>query len=465
MLFTQPAFLVFFGVVFALHWSLRANGARKLLLLVASYVFYGFWDERFLGLIVLSTLVDHVAALRMERPGARRGRWLFLSVFVNLTMLGFFKYWGFFVDSAASLLAQLGVEARLPTLEVVLPVGISFFTFQTMSYSLDVYRRKIAPTRSLLDVATFVAFFPQLVAGPIVRAAEFLPQLRSTRTLRTVDLRGALVLFLIGFLKKRAVADNLAQVVDAYFEAPETFDATSAWLATLAYAVQIYCDFSGYSDMAIACAALLGYRLVLNFAYPYLAGNPTEFWRRWHISLSSWLRDYLYVPLGGNRGGRLFVARNLMLTMLLGGLWHGAAWTFVAWGGLHGLALIVHRAWQRLGERNPLRLALRPVAPLLLGWFVCLCWIFFRADGFPQALQVARAFVTFQAPGVARLDPALFLALPVLLAAHVVAARGWLHGWWRRLSLVPFAVLYGAAWALVLPLVPVGFTPFLYFQF
>jgi alginate O-acetyltransferase complex protein AlgI len=465
MLFTEPRFLVFFLVVFGVHWTLRANGVRKAWLLLASYAFYAAWDARFLSLIVASTLIDYVAALRMQRPGARRGRWLFLSVGANLSMLGFFKYFDFFVGSAAELLTWLGLPTSDATLGLILPVGISFYTFQTMSYSLDVYRRRMEPTRNLLDVATFVAFFPQLVAGPIVRAAEFLPQLREPRRLGGVDVRGALVLFLVGFFKKTCVSDNLAPAVDIYFAQPWEFDAVTAWAAVLAYAVQIYCDFSGYSDMAIACAALLGYRLVLNFDYPYVSRSVTEFWRRWHISLSSWLRDYLYIPLGGGRGSALCVGRNLMITMLLGGLWHGAAWNFVIWGGLHGLALIVHRIWRRLPERALVRRAVALVSLPLTLVFVCACWIFFRAQTLDAALTITRAFLLFESPGEHAVGRALFWILPALALLHVASARGALIGWWRRIPAPAFGAAYALLWGLALPLVSIRFTPFIYFQF
>ena len=283
---------------------------------------------------------------RTENPGRRRG-WLILSLCANLGTIAFFKYYNFFVTSAAALLAWLGLPASLHTLNIIIPVGVSFYTFHSMSYTIDVYRGRLKPVSSILDLACFIGFFPQMVAGPIVRASTFLPQLQTTRRFADVDVRGALVLFLTGFIKKACIADAVAPFVDRYFEAPWNFTMASAWVAVLFYAIQIYCDFSGYTDMAIATAGLLGYELPVNFRFPYFARNISDFWHRWHISLSSWLRDYLYIPLGGNRGPAWFVYRNIMITMLLGGLWHGGAWTFVIWGGLHGLALIVHRAWQR----------------------------------------------------------------------------------------------------------------------
>ncbi|MHC4380608.1 MAG: MBOAT family O-acyltransferase, partial [Planctomycetota bacterium] len=302
MIFTEFRFLGFFLLVFAIHWSLRGARTRKTWLLLTSYAFYAAWDWRFLGLILASTLVDFVTGLRIaasEDPGTRKW-WLRLSLCANLGILGFFKYCDFFLSSTASLVQAMGFEANLPVLELILPVGISFFTFQTMSYSLDIYYRRLEPTRSLLDLSLFVGFFPQLVAGPIVRAKDFLPQLERPQPFAAIAVKPALLLFLSGFIKKAVISDNLAPMVDAYFADPSAWSAGAAWIAVPGYAVQIYCDFSGYSDMAIALAALLGYRLCLNFHGPYLASDIRDFWRRWHISLSTWLRDYLYIPLGGS---------------------------------------------------------------------------------------------------------------------------------------------------------------------
>lgn len=465
MLFVEPRFLPFFLAVFAVHWLLRRNGARKVWLLAASYVFYGAWDWRFLGLIALSTVGDWAFALRIA--SAKNPRlWVRLSVCANLGLLGFFKYFGFFVDSAVALLASLGLEAHRPTLAIVLPVGISFYTFQSLSYTIDVYRGTLRATRSLLDFALFVAFFPQLVAGPIVRAVDFLPQLERKTVFNPAAVRPALVLLLVGFFKKAVVSDNLALHIDRYFAAPEEFGALSAWIATLAYGVQIYCDFSGYTDMALGCAGLLGYSLCLNFAHPYLARDITSFWRRWHISLSTWLRDYLYVPLGGSRGSNLFTYRNLMLTMLLGGLWHGAAWTFVAWGGLHGLGLVVHRIWRaRVREGSGLRRAFASLGlPLTLG-FVCLGWIFFRAESFADAWTVLRACAFLGAGGDQRLDPRLLLLIAALAVLHAHVGRNGLGLWWQRIPGWAFSLALAALVALTLAVLPFDAKPFIYFQF
>ena len=468
MLFTEPVFFLFFAAVFAVAWLERSLRRRKLWLLAASYLFYAGWDWRFLSLIALSTVVDFAIGLALERSAraASRRSLLVASLGINLGLLAVFKYYGFFVDSAVGLLSALGLEpaARVP--EIVLPVGISFYTFQTLSYTIDVYRGRLAPVRSFTDFALFVSFFPQLVAGPIVRAADFLPQLESRPRWRDVAVRRNLALFLVGFVKKACIADGVAPFVDRVFAAPATFTALAIWTAVALYAVQIYCDFSGYSDMAIACAGLLGYRLAPNFAFPYLASSVADFWRRWHVSLSTWLRDYLYVPLGGSRGSRLATHRNLLLTMLLGGLWHGAAWTFVAWGALHGLALAAHREWRRLSAgRRPSLPGGRVLATALTLHWVLLTWIFFRAQSFADAAVLGRAFLLFHSPGPRALDPALLGLAALLLAVHLLSAGRRVEEAVERLPDWAFAGGYGAAAALVAFFLPLRTDAFIYFQF
>jgi alginate O-acetyltransferase complex protein AlgI len=402
---------------------------------------------------------------RTKNPRARTG-WLILSLTANLGTIAFFKYYNFFITSAAELLSWLGLPASPHTLNIIIPVGVSFYTFHSMSYTIDVYRGKMRAVSSLLDVACFIGFFPQMVAGPIVRAAEFLPQLRSLRKFSDIDVRPALVLFLTGFIKKACIADAVAPFVDRYFAAPGDFTAASAWVAVLFYAIQIYCDFSGYTDMAIACARLLGYELPINFRFPYFARNISDFWQRWHISLSTWLRDYLYIPLGGNRGSRWFVHRNIMITMLLGGLWHGGAWTFVIWGGLHGIALVVHREWQRLTEERPgARAIIRWVAwPLTIYW-VCVAWIFFRAVDLPHALPALESFVLFRSPGTQDLGAWRLWLVAALGLVHWLNSLGRFSEWWRRLPTPVFAAGYGCVAVLVLLFIPPHYTPFIYFQF
>ena len=472
MLFVEFRFLAFFLLVYAVYWRLRTNAARKGWLLACSYFFYGCWDWRFLLLIAFSTTVDFFVGrtLETETIPAERKRWLWLSLGVNLGLLGTFKYCNFFVESAQRFLSALGLHPHLSTLAIVLPVGISFFTFQSLSYTIDVYRRHLRAVSNFFDLALAVSFFPQLVAGPITRAADFLPQLERARRLEEVDVRACLVLFLSGYIKKACISEHVAPVVDQFFAAPESFRLQSAWLGIVFYAVQIYCDFSGYTDMALACAGLLGYRLAWNFDFPYFAPDIGQFWRRWHMSLSSWLRDYLYIPLGGNRGGEWFVARNLLLTMLLGGLWHGAAWHSVLWGGLHGVALIVQRVWSaRHGSlrSDALRPAGRVLATMATFYWVCLCWIFFRAPDLRSALPALRSFVFLHSNGVVRMNGErnwiIFFA--VLALVHWINYRRWFAGVWDRLPGWAFPVVYGAAVSVVLLFVPQHYAPFIYFQF
>jgi alginate O-acetyltransferase complex protein AlgI len=459
VIFSELRFFAFFALAFGVHWALRSNTARKRWLLVCSYFFYGLWDWRFLGLIAGSTLLDYVAALRMRSSPNPRA-WLLVSLVGNLGSLALFKYLDFFIESAAQLASALGFEPNLHTLGLILPVGISFYTFQTLSYSIDVYRRELEPVRRFDDFALFVSFFPQLVAGPIVRAVDFLPQLDTARLWRDVRVRACLTLFLVGFVKKACVSDNVVQLVDPYFAQPNAYDALGAWTATLFYAVQIYCDFSGYSDMAIAVSGLLGYELRVNFDFPYFAASIKEFWRRWHISLSSWLRDYLYIPLGGSRGSAWFARRNLMLTMLLGGLWHGAGWNFVIWGGLHGLALVVHRLWEDSGRKLP-----APLGMLLTFLWVCMAWIFFRATSLESAWTGVRSFVGFASPGELSWGWAPLATFAVLAATHALGATHAVGRWLERRSESVYAVCYGAAFALAFAFSNGAVKPFIYFQF
>jgi alginate O-acetyltransferase complex protein AlgI len=468
MLFVEFRFFWFFLAVFAVYWSLRRNDSRKTWLLVCSYFFYACWNWKFLFLIMASSALDYFVGammVRTQKPRTRRG-WLILSLCANLGTIALFKYYNFFVTSAAALLDWLGLPASLHTLNIIIPVGVSFYTFHSMSYTIDVYRGKLRPVSSILDLACFIGFFPQMVAGPIVRAFAFLPQLQTLRRFADVDVRGALVLFLTGFIKKACIADTVAPFVDRYFEAPWNFTAASAWVGVLFYAIQIYCDFSGYTDMAIATAQLLGYELPVNFRFPYFARNISEFWHRWHISLSTWLRDYLYIPLGGNRGPRWFIYRNIMITMLLGGLWHGGAWTFVIWGGLHGVALVIHREWTRRTEhRLSVPSPLRWLAwPLTIYW-VCVAWIFFRAVDLKHALPALCSFVLFKSAGAEDLGAWMLWIVAALAIVHWMNSRGWFSQWWRRLPTPAFAAGYGCTAAIVLLFIPPRYAPFIYFQF
>ena len=468
MLFVEPRFFAFFAVVFVAYWLLNGNGARKLLLLAASYVFYGAWDLRFLALLWFCTLFDFATGLAVDRATdpVRRRLLITGSVAVNLGVLFVFKYFNFFTSSFVALANSLGFSVSGPTVSIILPIGVSFYTFQSLSYTIDIYRGRMRARTSLLDYATFVAFFPQLVAGPIVRAHDFLPQLDSARRFADVAVRPAVVLFLFGFIKKACVSDNVAPYVDAVFAAPAEYSAGSIATGAVLYAIQIYCDFSGYTDMAIASAALLGYRLTENFRHPYFAPNIAEFWRCWHMSLSSWLRDYLYISLGGNRGGRARTLLNLMLTMVLGGLWHGASWNFVIWGALHGLALIAHREWRRWRGPAATEMSIgRAPGVAMTFWWVCLAWIFFRATALGDALVMAKAFVTLHAEG-AWLLPAGVLPVIVLLGAlHWLEKDRRISDALLRLPGLWFPAAAGGAAGLALAFVPLSYRPFIYFQF
>ena len=400
MIFNSLTFVVFLLVVLCVYYQCRHQHQNRVLL-IASYVFYGWWDYRFLSLLALSTLIDFHCGRRIHQSSspAERRRYLGLSIGVNLSILGLFKYYHFFVDSAAALLAGIGLTPDLPTLRIILPVGISFYTFQSLSYTVDIYRNVCVPTRNLFDFALYVSFFPQLVAGPIERAHHLLPQILAPRTYKATRMVDGLWLIMIGYIKKLVIADSLAPLVDTAFSGVQLpADGISNWLFLYAFAFQIYGDFSGYSDIARGVAKLLGIELMVNFRQPYLVTNPSVFWQHWHISLSSWLRDYLYIPLGGNRHGLRHTYCNLLLTMLLGGLWHGAGWAFVAWGLFHGLLLIVHRWCQPvLVQIGNLAAQVRVVHHLwhtvtivIFFHLTCLGWLLFRAGAIPDATTQVR---------------------------------------------------------------------------
>lgn len=421
MIFNSLAFLVFAVIFIPLYFSLKGR-ARLLLALGGSYLFYGWWDWRFLSLIAISTMVDYWlgAAIHKENQENKRKRLLLLSMVVNLGFLGFFKYFDFFVSSFVELLQSFGLQPSASTLGIILPVGISFYTFQSMSYTIDVYRRKLDPELDLVKFATFVAFWPQLVAGPIVRASDFLPQFRTDHPFEWDRFTKGLGQVLWGFFKKVAVADSLAPIVDQCFANPSSFGSVNLYIAVIFYSFQIYCDFSGYSDIAIGFARILGFDFPANFRTPYFSRNFSEFWTRWHISLSSWLRDYLYIPLGGNRNGTAKTYRNLMLTMLLGGLWHGANWTFVFWGWLHGMYLVVQRlfsdAWISVMRAVRVPQWLNTGLSILLVYiFTNLAWVFFRSPDFSTAAVVLQNMASFEGFTVAQIMNKFLVAKGVLL--------------------------------------------------
>ena len=476
MLFTELDFWAFFVLVAAAYVVLP-HKLQNRMLLIASYYFYGSWDWRFLSLILISTFVDYIVGLRMagETDTGRRKRLLAISLAVNLGMLAVFKYLGFFVSSFQDMLAGIGYAADPFVLSIVLPVGISFYTFQTLSYTIDIYRRDLEPTRDFFDFALFVAFFPQLVAGPIERAKNLLPNIAAPRKLSWEAFRRGALLCLLGLIKKVVVADGIAPSVDAVYSAPDP-SRLDILFATWLFAVLIYCDFSGYTDIARGVAKMLGFHLMRNFAQPYFAADPQEFWRRWHISLSTWLRDYLYVSLGGNRSGPLKTYRNLMATMVLGGLWHGAAWNFVAWGVYQGALLAVHRMFAgrhgRVGEgvsRSLGQWILRGVAIAAFFQVVCYGWLLFRATSFDQISDfTARLLgVTAAAGGLSMPTPpfAALLGLAFLLVWDISVERSGDVAFYRKWPLVVRAVLYAGMLYLFAFGATTDTSAFIYFQF
>ena len=425
MLFDSPVYLVFLLLVVPLYWAL-SHRRQNVFLLIASYIFYGWWDWRFLGLILISTVVDFACAraIGSSVSPARRKSLLIFSVGVNLAFLGFFKYFGFFADSLADSLLSVGIEVPRVALNVLLPPGISFYTFQELAYIVDVYNKKLEPAENVVDYALFISLFPHLIAGPIQRPAHLLPQVQAPRHFDTTRVFDGVMLILTGLFRKCVVADNCALIANAAFDG--RLGPTSAFtlaLGAYAFAWQIYGDFSGYSDMARGSAQLMGFHFMVNFRQPYLSQSIQDFWRRWHISLSTWLRDYLYISLGGNRHGERKTYRNLMTTMLLGGLWHGANWTFVVWGGLQGVMLSVNR-WMAGGREvvPPRTEGARSFVSLwgrriVVFHLVCISWVFFRAMTVSEAWSFLGGITTWTwepVYGVALLFLAVF-ALPLFL--------------------------------------------------
>jgi len=469
LLFVELRFFVFFAIVLTIYWGLRSNNLRKWFILFASYYFYGSWDWRFAGMLFVLSTADWFFALRIAHTEIQKHRKIYvtLSLAMNMYVLGFFKYFHFFVGSAVAMARSFHLQLDEPTLRIILPVGVSFFTFQSLSYTIDVYRREIPVVRGLRDYLMFSSFFPQLVAGPIVRPKYFVPQMESLRHVSLQDVKNMMYLFLLGYIKKVCIADNISPFVDQVFGHPATYSALSSVIATWLYTIQIFCDFSGYSDMAISVAGLMGYKLVLNFNAPYLADSIQDFWRRWHISLSTWIRDYIYFSLGGSRMKyRILVYRNLLITMLAGGLWHGAAWTFVAWGGAHGAAQVVHQEFRRHFPPTPAQEPWRRAISWLLTLnFVCMTWILFRAPDFATAWLMMKRYLFLNHGGASSIPLWLAFVGPVLLIGQLLMRRLNFEGLITRLGLPSFALVYGMVWALALAMLPLGYRPFIYFQF
>lgn len=449
MLFNSFEFAVFLPVVFSCYWFLLADrrNLQNVLIVFASYLFYGWWDWRFLSLIVISTLVDYYVGIWLHRTHSDRGRLLllFASLSINLGFLAFFKYYNFFIDSLASSIAVFGSRPDVRTLSIVLPVGISFYTFQTLSYSIDVYKREIEPTTDLVAFAAYVSFFPQLVAGPIERAARLLPQFLESRRFSYDKARDGLRQILWGLFKKVAVADSIAPLVNVIFSDYLEYHWIVLFLGAVLFSFQIYGDFSGYSDIAIGVAKLFGFSLMRNFEYPYFSRDIAEFWRRWHISLSSWFRDYIYIPLGGSRGSVRFRIRNILVIFLVSGLWHGANWTFVLWGLVNGLLVAAmsligkNRSHREIVAEDSVFPTFQELAQMLLTFTgVSLIWILFRAPTIGDAYMYLVRLFSFSSGAV----PALLydesqVVIPVLMLVAVEFANRRAH---HGLGVLPFPV-------------------------
>ena len=469
MLFSSGLFWLLFLVFLPVYALLKGSRSKMVVFVVAfSLYFYYKSSGLFFLMLIATSLIDwslsHVIARTRQR--ARRLAYMWLSILVSLSILGYFKYANFFLWNWNQM-----VEGNFQPLDIILPVGISFYTFQSISYVVDVYKQRIRPTRSWLDYLFFLSFFPALVAGPIVRADYFLPQLEKNEPASRNDIWGGLWLVIVGIVKKALIADYIAQYNDLIFNEPELYTGVQTLMGVLGYTMQIYCDFSGYSDMAIGIALIMGFRLGINFDSPYQSRNLTEFWRRWHISLSSWLRDYVYIPLGGNRQGTVRTYLNNFLTMLIGGLWHGAAWKFIFWGAMHGVGLAVHkfcRPWLSRVKDNPLTVFCSWLVTFI---YVSLLWVFFRAKDFSDSVLIIRnIFVDFrwnQIPQFADARPAWCIMMAALVVFHFVPQR-WADGTQALFVRANWAlklVVFLVAVQLVIEFMSEEVAPFIYFQF
>ncbi len=475
MLFNSLTFVVFFVLVLSAYWTMRSWPARKNLLLVASYIFYGAWNPPFALLLFATSALDFYLGSRIAAASGPKARksWMIASVTVNLSMLGFFKYGNFLLENFQWLMARCGVTYQPPHLDIFLPIGISFYTFHSLSYTLDVYRGATQPTKSLRDFLLAVSFFPQLVAGPIVRAADFLPQLTAAPVLKRGQFIWGLLLMTLGLFEKIVLADTmLADTADTIFGYGGPLQTLDAWAGVLAFAGQIFFDFAGYSTCAIGAALCLGFHLKDNFRFPYAAVGFSDFWRRWHISLSTFLRDFLYIPLGGNRSGPVRASVNLMIVMFIGGLWHGAAWTFVVWGLIHGVLLVIERLVKAATKDAAWTDAF--MTKLVTGLFtyaaVCLAWVFFRATTFKSAASIVAAMTGRIPHGVG----SALLSTVALLQVGIVTAGLLLAHWSLRDTSVEAVVtrmprwLVTALWTLMLCAIILtqgNGHAFIYFQF
>ena len=465
MNFNSSEFLLFYLAVLFIFYLVYCNiRLRNVFLLLASYAFYASWDWLYSGLLFGCTVINYFIGRGMEKASPRCRFWLLLvSLISSLSILGIFKYFNFFTNTSNEILNSFGLDTTLPYVKVLLPIGISFYTFQALSYTIDLYRNKIYVEKSFINFATFVSFFPQLVAGPIVRAADFLPQLRKDSYLEEYKIFSGLALTFRGLFKKIVIADMLAGFgVDAVFENPSSFSTPGLWLALYGYAIQIYCDFSGYSDIAIGVARTLGFEFKINFNRPYQSRTPGEFWRRWHISLSTWFRDYLYIPLGGSYGGNVRTFQNLLITMFLVGLWHGAAWNFVFWGIYHGLMLIVGRIYWPFAKSESIRSKFLGI--LFTFHMVCLGWLLFRVPNMETFMAYFTGLFSFQNGEMVTLPFIILLALGLGLHYIPQIKVAALQQRFVRLPVTAQALVY-----FILLLSYVGVTQqspsFIYFQF
>jgi alginate O-acetyltransferase complex protein AlgI len=479
MLFQTREFLLFFLIVLVLLTFIKQRKAQVAMLLLASYVFYSWWNILLLGPILFSTIWDFFSAKQIykSKTPAHRKRWLLASLTVDLGMLAWFKYYNFFIDSANDLLVLAGGQPALPILNIILPVGISFYTFEAISYAVDVYKGRCKPCNNLIEFALYLAYFPHLVAGPILRPWDFLPQITERKTITRTNFQQGIHLFLVGLFKKVLIADNLALFSDSILSKPQGQSSLAIVLATLTFGVRIYCDFSGYSDMGRGISRIMNIELPLNFNRPYLATSIQEFWHRWHISLSTWLRDYLYIPLGGSRSGNTYV--NLMITMILGGFWHGAAWNFVFWGAYQGGLLIAHKVIStRLQQNRNIQAFLSNPSGKFISWlvtqyFVFMGWIFFYVSSVPDIIYCVKKYLFFDfnfsvgGAGFGQARPFTTVSLLIIFVVGQLIATQ-IGGYDKLLNTFSprkRVLTYAALSIMLFILWPIADTPFIYFQF
>lgn len=471
MLFNSLDFAIFLPIIFILYWFIANKNLKiqNLLIVIASYVFYGWWDWRFLSLIIFSTIIDYTVGLKLgeETNKTRRKILLLTSIVVNLGFLGFFKYYNFFLDNFVSAFSFLGSELNVSRLNVILPVGISFYTFQTLSYSIDIYKKKLKPTKDYIAFSAFVSFFPQLVAGPIERATHLLPQFLNSRKFNYKYAVSGLKLIVWGLFKKMVIADNASTIVDGIFQYSDTQSSTSLLLGVFLFTFQIYCDFSGYSDIAIGTGRLFGFDLMTNFKFPYFSKNIREFWSRWHISLSTWFRDYVYFPLGGSKISRIVTLRNIFIVFLISGFWHGANWTFIVWGAIHAILYVPALYIKKNRSQNSSKLK-NVISTLLNFSAIALAWIFFRAENISEAFKYLEYIFTSSSENefFSKTSTYLLMTLSALFGILIMSIVEYKH-YKNDKNEVTLPI-----WALVIVMLLISFigvfknqSEFIYFQF